>query len=77
LALLVTLLIGGLIADRLLLMFAWPQIPSDGAIVLAVATYAELASSSWGDPDPLLLVLVCPRVDVLAAEKAVPSIFQC
>ncbi len=77
LVLLVTLLIGAPVADCPLLMFAWPPCTADGAIALAVATYVELAWSSPDNLGPLLLVLVRARVDLVAAEKAVSSIFPC
>jgi hypothetical protein len=76
LALRVALLIGGPVADRLLLFFAWPPCPADGAVALAVATYVELAWSSRDEPGPILPVLVRARVDVAAAEAALPSIFR-
>jgi hypothetical protein len=76
LALRVALLIGGPVADRLLLFFAWPPCPADGAIALAVAAFAELAWSSRDEPGPILPVLVRARVDAAAAEAALPSIFR-
>ncbi len=74
LALRVALLIGGPVADRLLLFLAWPPCPADGAIALAVAAFVELAWSSRDEPGPILPILVRARVD--AAEAALPSIFR-
>ncbi len=76
LALRVALLMGGPVADRLLLFLAWQPCATDGAVALAVAAFAELAWSSREDPGPVLPALVRARVDVAAAEMALPSIFQ-
>jgi hypothetical protein len=72
----VTLVIGGPVADRLLIMFAWPSSAADQSIASAVAAYAELAWLSRDNPEPLLLILVHARVAAATAEKVVSSIFQ-
>jgi hypothetical protein len=77
LVLLVALLIGAPVADCPLLMFAWPPCTTDGAIALAVATYVEFAWSARDNPGTLWSILVRARVDLVAAEKGVSSIFPC
>jgi hypothetical protein len=69
----VTLLIGGMVADCLLIMFAWPQFAEDQAVALKVD--AGLVWLSRHNTDPLLLVLVQARVNAAAAERWAPSIF--
>jgi hypothetical protein len=76
LALRVALLLGGPVPDHLLLFFAWQPCAADGAVALAVTAFAELVWSSREDPGPVLPALVCARVDVAAAEMALPSIFR-
>jgi hypothetical protein len=64
------------VSDRLLLFLAWPPCAADGAVALAVAPYVEFAWSSRDDPGPILPALVRAKVDVAAAEVALPSVFQ-
>ncbi len=68
--------VGRPVPDRLLLFFAWQPCAADGAVALAVVAFAELAWSSREDPGPVLPALVRARVDVAAAEMALPSIFR-
>jgi hypothetical protein len=72
----IALLIGGPVADHLLLFLAWPPCSVDGAVALAVAAFVELAWSSRDEPGPILPILVRARVDAAAAEAALPSIFR-
>ncbi len=67
---------GGPVPDRLLLFLAWQPCAADGAVTLAVAAFAELAWASREEPGPVLHTLVRARVDVAAAEMALPSILQ-
>jgi hypothetical protein len=76
LALRIALLIGGPVADRLLLFLAWPPGPADGAVALAVVAFVELVWSSRDEPGPVLPILVRARVDAAAAEAALPSVFR-
>ncbi len=76
LALHVALLMGGPVSNHLLLFLVWQPCAADGAVALAVTAFAELAWSSREEPGPVLPALVRARVDVAAAEMALPSIFR-
>ena len=66
----VALLLGGPVADRSLLFFAWPASRWDSPIALAVAAYAALAWETREEVGPLLPALVRTRVDGAAAEAS-------
>jgi hypothetical protein len=66
----VALLLGGPVADRSLLFFAWPVSRWDPPIALAVAAYAALAWETREEAGPLLPALVRARVDGAAAEAS-------